>query len=124
MEAYRQYLRFRPSGGAIPVEQQTRGPVESSPGDLEKSPRYVSFDDLDQANPQNWSIAYKGWVIALLSNLTLSLTFASSVSSAAEGGVMEEFGCGQIAATATTSTFLIGMGIGAMPAAPLSECES
>lgn len=36
---------------------------------------------------------------------------------------MEEFGCSQIAATAATSMFLIGMGVGAMPMAPLSECK-
>jgi len=36
---------------------------------------------------------------------------------------MEEFGCGEIAAIGATSSFLVGMGVGAMPFAPLSECE-
>lgn len=36
---------------------------------------------------------------------------------------MREFGCGEVVATASTGLFLVGMGIGAMPFAPLSECE-
>ncbi len=87
-------------------------------------PTYVSFLPSDPSNPQNWSSLYKAWVVFLLSFLTLSLTFASSASSSAEIGVMEEFGCGEIAATAMTGVFLVGMGLGAMPAAPLSECTS
>ena len=87
-------------------------------------PTYVAFLPSDPLNPQNWSSTYKAWVVFLLTFLTLSLTFASSASSAAETGVMAEFGCGQVAATATTGVFLVGMGLGAMPAAPLSECTS
>jgi len=87
-------------------------------------PIYVSFLPSDPQNPQSWSTAYKSWVVFLLTFLTLSLTFASSASSSAETGVMEDFGCGKVAATATTGVFLIGMGLGAMPAAPLSECTS
>ena len=87
-----------------------------------KEPTYVSFDPSDPADPQNWSFAFKSWVVSLLSFLTLSLTYASSASSSAKAGVMEEFGCGEVAATATTGIFLVGMGMGAMPAAPLSEC--
>ena len=36
---------------------------------------------------------------------------------------MAEFGCDEVTATATTGIFLIGMGIGAIPFAPLSERE-
>jgi hypothetical protein len=36
---------------------------------------------------------------------------------------MQEFGCNEVVATATTGMFLVGMGFGAMPFAPLSECE-
>lgn len=98
--------------------------VEQDSGESQTTPRYVSFEEGDNANPHNWSILYKAWIIAILSFLTLSLTFASSVSAATENAVMEELGCSQIAATATTGVFLVGMGLGAMPAAPLSECMS
>ena len=90
----------------------------------QSEPKYVAFLPSDPMDPQNWSSAYKARVVSLLTFLTLSLTFASSASSAAETGVMAEFGCGQVAATATTGVFLLGMGIGAMPSAPLSERTS
>lgn len=125
MEAYLQYRAFTPSS------KPTHAPVvEGKEGNEKKaletpaSPLiYVTFNEDDVRNPQNWSKTYKIFVIGLLAFLTLSLTFASSVSSAAEQGMMAEFGCSQIAATAATSMFLIGMGVGAMPMAPLSECK-
>lgn len=92
---------------------------------------YVSFhsshegDKSDKSNPQNWSMMYKAWVIAQISFLALSLTFASSVSSAASSGArMELSGGSELAGTATTGAFVVGIGFGAMPFAPLSECES
>ncbi|AAW45807.1 conserved hypothetical protein [Cryptococcus deneoformans JEC21] len=121
MEAYLQYRAFTPSFKPThaPIVE---GKEEEALKTLASSPLiYVTFDENDARNPQNWSKTYKTFVIGLLAFLTLSLTFASSVSSAAEQGMMEEFGCSQIAATAATSMFLIGMGVGAMPMAPLSE---
>ncbi|ORY27999.1 major facilitator superfamily domain-containing protein [Naematelia encephala] len=86
-----------------------------------QTPIYVTFDKGDPADPHNWSHGYKACVIGLLTHLTLSLTFASSVSAPTTQALMDEFNCGEIAATATTGLFLVGMGLGAMPAAPLSE---
>ena len=97
----------------------TLPPTAEKPDD----PVYVSFLPGDSSNPQNWSSIYKAWVVFLLTFLTLSLTYASSASSSAETGIMEEFGCEEVAATASTGLFLLGMGLGAMPAAPLSERE-
>ncbi len=47
--------------------------------------------------------------------LTLALTYASSVSSAAEEGIRQVFGRGELAAINTTGAVLIGTGAGAMP---------
>ncbi|OXC70512.1 hypothetical protein AYX13_00987 [Cryptococcus neoformans] len=123
MEAYLQYRAFTPSSKPThaPVVEGKEG-NEKEALETPASPLiYVTFNEDDVRNPQNWSKTYKTFVIGLLAFLTLSLTFASSVSSAAEQGMMAEFGCSQIAATAATSMFLIGMGVGAMPMAPLSE---
>ncbi|WVW83504.1 hypothetical protein I302_105525 [Kwoniella bestiolae CBS 10118] len=116
MEAYLQYKSFTPS------KKPTHQPIHEK--DLENPHHlqiYLDFDENDQRNPKNWSVWYKTFVIGQLSFMTLSLTFASSVSSAAEEGMMQELGCGTIAATASTGLFLVGMGLGAMPMAPLSE---
>ena len=111
-----------------PTSQQSQQASEKS-----SSYTYVSFqknedgssDRTDKSNPQNWSMLYKAWVIAQISFLALSLTFASSVSSAASSGArMELSGGSELAGTATTGAFVVGIGFGAMPFAPLSECES
>ncbi|WRT66815.1 uncharacterized protein IL334_003778 [Kwoniella shivajii] len=116
MEAYFQYRSFTPPAKPIhePIHEQQ----------LEEPKRqiiYLDFDENDKKNPKNWSGWYKAFVIGQLTFLTLSLTFASSVSASSENGVMEEFGCSNVAATASTGIFLVGMGLGAMPQAPLSE---
>lgn len=108
----------------------TSNPNEPKPDTARASEKigpytYVSFDGpLDESNPQNWKMLYKAWVIAQLTCLTLSLTFASSVSSAAAQGARAELGGSELAGTATTGAFVVGIGLGAMPFAPLSECES
>ncbi|KAL7425043.1 hypothetical protein Q5752_000731 [Cryptotrichosporon argae] len=117
MEAYRQYKAFASCPPPTPAPSSPTAHGSDEKPDV----IWVAFEAGDPANPQNWSTAYKAWVIALLSWLTLSLTFASSVSAAAESAVMDQFGCGQVPATLTTGAFLIGMGAGAMPSAPLSE---
>lgn len=117
MEAWRQYVAFRPPS---PTSHAQHKEVELlKQGEY----TYVAFEPSDPANPQNWSLAYKSWVVFLLAFLTLSLTFASSASSSANEGMKREFGCGDVVATASTGLFLVGMGIGAMPFAPLSECK-
>ncbi|XAO21400.1 hypothetical protein I312_100149 [Cryptococcus bacillisporus CA1280] len=121
MEAYFQYRSFTPSSKPAHQAPIIEGKEEEALETPVSPLIFVTFDENDPRNPQNWSKAYKTFVIGLLAFLTLSLTFASSVSSAAERGMMEEFGCSQVAATAATSMFLIGMGVGAMPMAPLSE---
>ncbi|WVQ98421.1 hypothetical protein IAU59_005544 [Kwoniella sp. CBS 9459] len=116
MEAWYQFHSFKPE------KKPQHEPIHED--QLEKPKPlviYLDFEENDKRNPKNWSAAYKTFVIAQLSFLTLSMTFASSVSSAAENGMREEFGCGQVAATAGTGLFLVGMGVGAMPTAPLSE---
>jgi hypothetical protein len=107
-------------------------PIPSGPGPSptpsaeiksDSSYRYVEFSSGDPSNPQNWSLAYKNWVVVQLTFLTLSLTFGSSVSSSAAAGAIAEFGGGELGGTATTGIFVVGVGCGAMPFAPLSECE-
>lgn len=64
---------------------------------------------------------YKAFVILQLASVTLSMTYASAASSPASAGLQADFGLSEVGATASTSLFLIGMGLGAMPSAPLSE---
>lgn len=101
--------------------QQTPPSNDAGGNGSASKPIYVSFEENDPLDPHHWSTVYKAWVVFQLIFLTLSLTFASSAASPAEKGMMEEFACGQVAATATTGIFLVGTGLGALPFAPLSE---
>jgi DHA1 family multidrug resistance protein-like MFS transporter len=127
MEGWRQYKSFKPD------PDLEKPPLDTSPPPAHPSqsdttlpptspPKYVSLHATTLENPKNWSHLYKAFVIAQLTFLTLSLTFASAASAPSEPGLMAEFGCGEIAAIGATSSFLVGMGVGAMPFAPLSEC--
>jgi hypothetical protein len=120
MQVVRQYRTFR----AIPPPSH---PTTSTPLDISHADgTYVGFTENDPSNPQTWSMAYKSYVIGQISFLTLSLTFASSISSAASHGMLAEFGqsLNTIGGVATTGAFVVGIGFGAMPFAPLSECTS
>ena len=121
MQVIRQYRTFRstPPPSHITDSAPLDLPDEHKPGP------YVAFTHEDPSNPQNWSQAYKAWVIGQLTFLTLSLTFASSISSAASPGALAEFGKEgyTIGGVATTGAFVVGVGLGAMPFAPLSECK-
>ena len=65
----------------------------------------------DPNNPHNWSNASKARSLSLLMALTFVLTYAAAISAPTEKAIRSEFGCGQVAATATTSLFLIGQGV-------------
>lgn len=99
-------------------------PLSPASPDASPTSTYVAFAPNDPANPQNWSTAYKSWVIFLLQSLTISLTAAASFGAPAEYALMQELGGSQVGVTAVTGAFLVGTGLGAMPAAPLSERES
>jgi hypothetical protein len=112
------------AGAAVESQPETVADGDPSPIGSDTKALYVQFEENDSQNPQNWSIAYKAWVIFLLSNLTTSLTLAAAVGAPTEDQLRDRFGATAIQATATTGAFLVGQGLGAMPAAPLSECES
>jgi hypothetical protein len=119
MQVLRQYRTFR---STPPPSHITNSTPLDLPEEHKPAP-YVAFTPEDPSNPQNWSQAYKAWVIGQLTFLTLSLTFASSISSAASPGALSEFGKegNTIGGVATTGAFVVGVGLGAMPFAPLSE---
>jgi DHA1 family multidrug resistance protein-like MFS transporter len=121
MQVIRQYRTFRSS--PPPSHAINSTPLDLPDGNGHKPGPYVSFIPEDPSNPQNWSQLYKAWVIGQLTFLTLSLTFASSISSAASSGALREFGDegNTIGGVATTGAFVVGVGLGAMPFAPLSE---
>ncbi|RDW93273.1 MFS transporter [Aspergillus mulundensis] len=86
-------------------------------------PNYeVDFEDEnDQANPKNWSLKYKGMAIAMLSYNTLLIVLHSTSYTSGISQIGEEFGASTTIVTLGLTFYLIGLAIGSMFMAPLSE---
>ncbi|PWY76281.1 MFS general substrate transporter [Aspergillus heteromorphus CBS 117.55] len=78
-------------------------------------------DELDKENPKNWSIAYKSMGIAILSYNTLLIVLYSTSYTSGESQIAAEFGASSTVVTLGLTMYLIGLAIGSMFMAPLSE---
>ncbi|KAE8388489.1 hypothetical protein ETB97_008775 [Aspergillus alliaceus] len=82
----------------------------------------VDFEDgQDQTNPKNWSLAYKGMGIAFLSWNTLVVVLYSTSYTSGVADIAAEFGTSSTIVTLGLTLYLIGLAVGSMFMAPLSE---
>ncbi|KAL4919350.1 major facilitator superfamily domain-containing protein [Aspergillus aurantiobrunneus] len=86
-------------------------------------PNYeVDFEDGDDpANPKNWTLKYKAMAIAMLSWNTLIIVLHSTSYTSGIQVIGEEFGASKVIVTLGLTFYLIGLAIGSMFMAPLSE---
>ncbi|KAL5336481.1 major facilitator superfamily domain-containing protein [Aspergillus crustosus] len=86
-------------------------------------PNYeVDFEDGDDpANPKNWSPKYKAMAIAMLSYNTLLIVLHSTSYTSGIAIIGEEFGASRTIVTLGLTFYLIGLAMGSMIMAPLSE---
>jgi len=75
----------------------------------------------DKMNPHNWSLTTRIGATILIASIGFIVGFASSVDSAALPQAAEEFGVSEVAESLATGLFLIGFGVGALFAGPISE---
>ena len=75
----------------------------------------------DPLNPQNWSKTRRMVITIIVANIGLIVGFASSVDSAVLQQARQEFHVGEIAEALATGLYLVGFGVGAFFAAPISE---
>jgi hypothetical protein len=75
----------------------------------------------DPLNPHNWSITRRMVITIIVASIGLIVGFASSVDSAVLEQAREEFGVGEVAEALATGLYLVGFGVGAFFAAPISE---
>ncbi|KAF2170624.1 hypothetical protein M409DRAFT_64294 [Zasmidium cellare ATCC 36951] len=82
----------------------------------------VSFDGPDdQQNPQNWPASKKAIVTAFLSAIGFVVGFGSSIDTPVIPQASEHFHVSDVSESLATALFLIGFGVGAPFAGPLSE---
>ncbi|KAF3024400.1 hypothetical protein E8E14_014446 [Neopestalotiopsis sp. 37M] len=71
--------------------------------------------------PTNWPARKKWSATLIIVFMTATITFCSSIHTAAIGGVAITFSCSRTVATLGVTTFLIGFATGPLLFAPLSE---
>ncbi|KAK5662562.1 hypothetical protein OQA88_8474 [Cercophora sp. LCS_1] len=99
---------------------QTRTSVGSSASRL---PDFeVAFDADDPDSPRNWPLWYRSWVIVCVSYSAWVVVLFSTSYTATITGVMEEFNITSVpVATLGLSTYLLGLAVGSVIVAPMSE---
>ncbi|TNY17179.1 Benomyl/methotrexate resistance protein [Rhodotorula diobovata] len=89
--------------------------------DVDRYPYLVEWAEGDPDNPQNWSFGRKLFVSIEICLLSLVFYIGSSVWTASQPGIQEEFGVSPIVATLGLSLFVLGYGFGPMILSPLQE---
>ncbi|RAH73977.1 MFS transporter [Aspergillus aculeatinus CBS 121060] len=87
-----------------------------------KDPNIVDWDGPDDPEyPPNWTELRKWTITIILGLMTVSVTFASSVFSAAAAVTAEQFGVSEEVMILGTSLFVLGYSFGPLAFGPLSE---
>ncbi|RDL32570.1 putative benomyl resistance protein [Venustampulla echinocandica] len=82
----------------------------------------VEFGDNDPDNPRNWPLWYRGLTIFVVSFSTWTVVLYSTSYTSSMPGMMEEFHTtNQTVATLGVTMYLIGLAVGSLILAPLSE---
>ncbi|KAI9718792.1 MAG: hypothetical protein M1812_003966 [Candelaria pacifica] len=104
-------------------EQQRRQTAsgKNSPVDPEKSYEVHWDGDNDPMNPRSTSKSKKWLYVIILSSSSILVTCTSSIYTSTYAQLTEEFHCSRIVATLGLSLFVVGLGLGPMLLAPLSE---
>lgn len=90
--------------------------VASRPAEFE-----VIFDEGDPENPKNWPLWYRGWCVFVASIGTWGTTLYSSSYTASTPGLAHDFNASTTIVTLGLTTYLLGLAVGTLIVAPLSE---
>lgn len=81
----------------------------------------VTWEPKDRFNPHNWTTTRRIFATLAVCLIALSTTMASSIDAAVVSEAANEFGVSETAESLATGLYLIGFGVGALVASPLSE---
>ena len=83
--------------------------------------REVKFDEGDKENPREWSANAKLTNVGIIALMAILTPLASSIFTPGIGQIAEDLKASEQAVIATTTGFVIMMGIGPLVLAPFSE---
>ena len=101
------------------IAVRSRTTHEGGKGDRVFVVGYEGEDDV--LNPHNWSYATRVGATVIIAAIGWIVGFASSVDSAALVQASQDFGVSEVTESLATGLFLIGFGVGALFAGPISE---
>ncbi|CAG8125037.1 unnamed protein product [Penicillium nalgiovense] len=97
-------------------------PVISKLASIHAPPGFeVYWDSEDPENPRLWPLWYKGLTVAAMSLGATVVSLSSTLYTSGIPGLQEDFHVSKIVALLGVTTYLLGMGIGSIIFAPLSE---
>lgn len=120
-------LELALSGGQLgePVSRMRTGATgATTTSTWSRPPEFeVSFDEpTDAMNPKDWPLWYRMYVIFVVSYSTWVIVLYSTSYTAAIPGLMEAFDEGsEVIATLGVTTYLMGLAVGSLIVAPMSE---
>ncbi|KAF7197692.1 Major facilitator superfamily multidrug transporter mdrA [Pseudocercospora fuligena] len=106
-------------GGIVPTRTWTQGTAGTA--GTQDMAFEVDFDEDTRENPQDWSLWYKGIVIAIFSFATTSTVLYSTSYTSAIPGMVREWSLSETEGILGVTTYLLGMATGSVVLAPLSE---
>lgn len=81
----------------------------------------VTFPPGDRQNPRNWPLSKKWSIVGVIIPIDLTVSWAASGFSPASTKFSEDFGISTEIATLGLSMYVLGLALGPMTLAPLSE---
>lgn len=89
---------------------------------IQKPPEFeIYWEAQDPENPRLWPLWYKGLTVAAMSLGATVVSLSSTLYTSGIPGLQEDFHVSKFVALLGVTTYLLGMGIGSIVFAPLSE---
>lgn len=108
-------------GNVVPTLELMRTWTTRTSGTVTDPAYEIDFADGEQGNPQNWPLWYKGLILIVMSYATTAVVLFSTSYTSAIPGMQKSFGISNSEGILGVTTYLIGMAVGSVILAPLSE---
>jgi multidrug resistance protein len=108
-------------GNVVPTLELQRTWTSRTSGTITDPAYEVDFEDEESGNPQNWPLWYKGVILAVMSYSTTAVVLFSTSYTSAIPGMIKAFGISDSVGILGVTTYLLGMAVGSVILAPLSE---
>jgi multidrug resistance protein len=108
-------------GNVVPTLELMRTWTTRTSGTATDPAFEIDFAEGEQGNPQNWPLWYKAIILLIMSYATTAVVLFSTSYTSAIPGIQKSFGISNSEGILGVTTYLIGMAVGSVILAPLSE---